>query len=85
MGGQLDAAEEFGGGRVNDFEGVVAEGGDKEALALGVDGEVVEAAFDARQGDGLHELQVRGVRGLSGNGEGGEHGEEERFRCVHSC
>ena len=45
------------GGEVNDFQGVVAEHGDKEALAGGVDGEVVEAAFDARERDGLGELE----------------------------
>ena len=64
LGHSGDAPDALAGGEVNDFQGVVAEGGDKEPLAFRVDGEVVEAAFDARERDGLGELERGWLRGV---------------------
>jgi hypothetical protein len=51
-------------GEINAFEGVVAGGGDKEALAGRVEGEMVETAFDTRKRHGLRELECGRLRGV---------------------
>lgn len=51
------ALNAFAGGEVNHFEGVVAERGNEKALAFSISGEMIEAAFDARQGNGLDQLE----------------------------
>ena len=55
-----------GGSEVNGFKGVVSESCDEEAVAFGINREMIEAAFDSRQRDGLNEFQRRH---RSGNGE----------------
>ena len=43
------------------FERVVAERGDEQPLTLRIQGEMVEAAFDARQRNDLYEFERSGL------------------------
>ncbi|HYT61153.1 MAG TPA: hypothetical protein VEL06_13340 [Haliangiales bacterium] len=50
-----DAPQPFAGCEVNDFQCVIAEGGDKQSVALNVRSKVIETPFDARQWNRLGE------------------------------
>ena len=81
VGNALDA---FANSEVNDFKGVDAKRGDKEPVAFGVNGEVIEATFDTLQRNGLNEVQGSGVGGVAGETGRGEEKEGEPYRCGFS-
>src|SRR5207245_5005179 len=56
--------------QVDDFHGVVLERGHEQALALEVDGQMVQASGDVGQGDRLNQSQRLLVLRAQGNGEG---------------
>jgi hypothetical protein len=66
-----EGVDDLAGIGVDDFDGVIAEGGEEEAVSGGVGGHVVEAAFEGGERDVLFEGE--------GLGEGGS-GEEKEER-----
>jgi hypothetical protein len=79
---------------VHDLDRVVPQGGDDDALPLGIDGEGIEPSVHARQGDFLDQpqrgrLPLRTVLGLSDAGHGDQSkgtqdGEAKEARSTHA-
>src|SRR5262249_38220793 len=67
LGHAGNALEAFSGAEINYLDGIVPESGDKKPRGFGVNREVIEAACNAGERDGLNECQW--VSGASGQGE----------------
>ncbi len=69
--------EGFVVGEVDHFKRIVAEGGGEETFVLDVDGEMVEAAFDRREGDGCGVAEEERRFGEARDSEGEEHEDDQ--------
>ena len=59
-------------GHVENFHRVVSEGGDEQSMTFDVHREVIDTAFDARQGDRRDELERRFASSLRPDKRGRE-------------